>query len=486
MIKLVLFFLLQVNVHPQNAAWDRYTIIPPLGRIQSLAASDLRVFAASGQYLIFINKLNYVYEKSVFFDCELTLVGYDNYTNDLWIVCPEQIIRFNILSYTLRAYPVPEYVHGFALDVQNVYFESAKTGQRFALDKITGALTGINNFPPNLKWFRKTSQNDIRQYPFLNPYYYYDDAQVSQVPFQRYQITSIYDDGMYLYVGTDRYGLLKYNKTSWERQRIVYGPIDAYIKTVKKFDENIYFLSASGISYFQEGNREWRYLRLDRVAADLIALDSDIFLARNNRVFRTSGNLEFPVGDFTDDILALSSDSEYIYAGTRSGLFKIIKGTNNEIPFGPDRYAVYYVYPTEDAVYAGGEFALYKYSRDERNWTTVLNFGVKDIVGLKDDIYALGTNNQVMRSPDAQTDSLVPDSSWVLLPYFNIYDIDTDDDVLYCATYAGIYYYEPEASLYRVIYNLPRIYYEYVFVIDNTLIAVSGNSIYSLPLEYRD
>ena len=113
-------------------------------------------------------------------------------------------------------------------------------------------------------------------------------------------------------------------------------------------------------------------------------------------------------------------------------------------------------------------------------------YGVKDIVGLKDAVYALGTNNQIMCSSNTLTDSLTPDSGWVLLPYFNIYDIDTDNEVLYCATYAGIYYYEPESSLYRVIYNLPRIHYEYVFVIDNALITVSENSIYSLPLEFRD
>ena len=486
MIKLVLFFLLQVNIHPQNAAWDRYTIIPPLGRIESIAASDFNVFAVSGQYLLFINKLNYTFEKSVLFDCQLTLVGYDNYTNDLWVVCPQQIIRFNILSYTIRAFPIPEYIQRFAVDIQNVYLENPKTGQKFALDKITGTLTSVGNFPSNLKWFRKTSESDIRQYPFLNPYYYYDEPQVSQVPFQRYSITALFDDGMYLYVGTDRYGMLKYNKTSWEKQRIIYGPIDPYIKTVKKYDNNVYFLSASGISYFQEDARAWQYLRLDRAAADLAAVGNDILIARDNRILRTSGTLEFPIGDFTNDVLALSSDSQYIYAATRSGLFKIIRGTSNEIPFGPNRYAVYYVYPTVDAVYAGGEFALYKYDRGADQWTTVFDFGVKDIVGLKGNIYALGTNNQIMRAPHAPNDSLTADSNWVLLPYFNIYDIDADNEVLYCATYAGIYYYEPETSLYKVIYNLPRIYYDYVFVIDKALIAVAKEAIYSLPLEYRD
>lgn len=482
----VLLLLSQVNVYPQNPAWDRYTIIPPLGTIRSIAASDLNVFAASGQHLLFFNKAGYSFEKSVRFDCELQLIGYDRYTSDIWVVCPENIIRFNTLSYTFRAYPLSENILRFALDMKNVYFESVKTGQKYALDKIIGTLTNINNFPSDLKWFKTNSESDIRQYSFLNPYYYYDEPQVSQVPFERYMITSIYDDGMYLYVGTDRYGLLKYNKTSWEKQRLVYGPVDSYIKKAQKFGENVYFLCASGISYFHEMDREWKYLRLNRGAHDITALGNEIFLARNNQLLRTSGTLEFPVGGFTDDILAIASDSSYIYAATRSGLFRVAKGTTIEMPFGPQRYAVYHVYPAEDAVYVGGEFALYKYSRDERAWTTLLGFGVKDIVGLKDKIYALGTNNQIMHVPDTPSDSLALDSSWVLLPYFNIYDIDADDEVLYCATYSGVYYYEPEDALYRVIYNLPRIQYDYVAVVDNRLIAVGKNSIYSLPLEYRD
>ena len=486
MFTLALLLLSQVNVHPQNPAWDRYTTIPPLGTIQSITASDLYVFAASGQHLLFFNKPNYSFERSVRFDCELNLIGYDKYTSDIWIVCPEHIIRFNILSYTLRAYPLSENILRFAMDMKNVYFESVKGGQKYALDKIIGTLTSVSSFPADLKWFAKNSESDIRQYRFLNPYYYYDEAQVSQVPFERYSITAIYDDGMHLYVGTDRYGLLKYNKTTWAKQRLVYGPVDPYIKKVAKYGENIYFLCASGISYFHEKDQEWKYLRLNRGANDFTALGDDIFLARNNELIRTSGALEFSVGGFTNDILAIASDSSYIYAATHSGLFRIAQGTSIEMPFGPQRYAVYYVYPTEEAVYAGGEFALYKYSRDDRTWTTALGFGVKDIVRLQDDIYALGTNNQIMRVLDEPVDSLAPDSGWVLLPYFNIYDIDTDGDVLYCATYSGIYYYVPEASLYRIIYNLPRMQYDYVSVINDQLVAVGKNSIYSLPLEHRD
>jgi ligand-binding sensor domain-containing protein len=486
MIYLLLSSLLAVTIHPQNALSDHYTIIPPLGQIESITASDIQVFAGSGQYLLFFDKMSFTFQKSVFFDCTIELIGYDNYTNDLWIACPDGLIRFNIMSYSLRTYPVPTPIQRFSLDATNVYFENARTAERYALDKVLGTISSINYFPQNLRWNSKNTVSEVRNYPFLNPYYYYDDAQASQVPFERYAITALLDDGMHLYVGTDRFGMLRYNKVSWESRRVVYGPLDAQIRTVRKFDDDIYFLSVQGISYFQEDPRNWQYLRLNREAYDMTITNDGLFIARNGRVLKTSGNLEFPLYDFRSDVLTLNEDHDYLYVGTRSGLYRLKKGTSNAVPFGPDAYAVYYVYPSENAIYVAGEFALYRYDRKEMEWETAFNFGVKDIAGIGQEIYALGTNNQIMHSPRAQNDSASADTSWLLLPYFNIYDIDTDGADLYCATYAGLYYYEPSSELYKVIYNLPRIPYEHVFVISGNIIAVSRNSVYALPLEYRD
>ncbi|KPK63881.1 hypothetical protein AMJ83_05395 [candidate division WOR_3 bacterium SM23_42] len=486
MINLLLCFLLQVNIYPRNAMWDRYTIMPPLGKVKSIATSDLQVFAVSGQHLLFINKQSFTFEKSIYFDCVPELVGYDRYTNDLWIVCPDRVLRLSQTTYNLREYPISCVVYRFAIDASMLYIEGTETSEKYALDKTTGVLSNVSYFPQNLSWYKKTSPSDTREYPFLNPYYYYDDAQTSQMPFHQYAITSIYDDGMYLYVGTDQYGLLKYNKISLQNERIVHGPLDSRITTVKKSAERLYFLCTSGISSYRTGDKNWQYLRLDRVVTDIVTIDDDIFLARDNLVLRTSGSLEFPVGNFNTNVLSLGSDEDNIYVGTRSGMYKIIKGSSIEIPFGPDRYAVYYIHPTEKAVYVGGEFALYKYNKVIEGWSTIYNFGVKDIVSIENDIYSLGLNNQIIRYSDVVDDSLGTDSSWMLLPYFNIYDIDTDNDVLYCATYSGIYYYDPASATYKVIYNLPRIHYDYVFVIDERILAISKNSAYSLPLEYRD
>ena len=194
----------------------------------------------------------------------------------------------------------------------------------------------------------------------------------------------------------------------------------------------------------------------------------------------------FSISNFPTDVISLNQDEENLYIGTKTGLFKIIKGTDIPLPFGPDRYAVHAIYPTENAVYVGDDFAFYSYDRGEDSWSKVLNFGIKDIVELKNDLYLLGVNNQLIKYRTSDGDAIGADSTWILLPYFNVYDIDSDGDVLYCASYAGVYYYEPETELYKVIYNLPRVRYDYIFVMDDTLVTLSNDVIYSLPIEYRD
>jgi hypothetical protein len=486
MVSLVLCFFTQINIYPQNAAWDRYTMIAPLGRVKSIAVSNLQVFALSDDYLLFIDKNNFRLENTLYLNRIAELVGYDNYTADLWLVCRDNIIRLVTTTYNVREFPIQFPISRFAIDVEYLYFENAERGQKYALDKITGVLSAISSFPKNLIWYKKISEGDIIQYPFLSPYYYSDDIQTSQIPFHQYPITAIYDDGMNLYVGTDHFGILKYNKISWQSQRIVNGPLDSDVTRVRKIDDKIILISNSGISYFTPETGSWAYQRSRDVVVDLVYYSNHIYVARRNRVFRTAGTMEFPIGTFNKNVLSLARDEKNIYVGTHSGAFRIIEGTGEPLLFVPATQAVNIIYPTSQAIYVGGDLGMYKYDRDAEVWSTLLNFGTKDIVEIAGDIYSLGTNNQIILHPGAAKDSTATDTNWVLLPYFNIYDIDTDGTALYCATYSGVYYYEPMSASYRIIYNLPRINYEHVFVVDDRLFALSKNLIYSLPLEYRD
>ncbi len=486
MIIFLLCFLANTTIYPQNAFWDHYSLIPPLGTVKSITSSNLHVYAISDDYLLFINKQNFTFEKCVYFRCEPYLVGYDQYTNDLWVVCRDTLIRFTTTTYSLRKFPFMHLVYRLAIDASNLYVETVMTNEKYTINKATGAISSVSRFPDNLHWNKRTTASDIRKYPFLTPYYYFDDTDASQLPAQQYPITAIYDDGMYLYVGTDHYGILRYQTISWQSKRIVHGPLDGFIKQVRRDGQKIYFLSTSGISYLAHATKDWQYLRLDGRTTDFVIFNGNLLLATDNQIMRTSGALEFLHSALRTDILSLNSDTNSIYVGTRSGSFRIFKGSKDVLQFGPDQYAVYSIYPTDDAVYFGGEFALYKFDKETAAWSTVLDFGIDKIVGMHTSIYALGLNNQIIQYRSAGFDTLTPDTSWTLLPYFNIYDIDVDDEVVYCATHSGIYYYDPATTQYKVIYNLPRLKYDHVFVVNDDIFAVAEGTIYTLPVEHRD
>ena len=482
MVNLIICLLLNSTIYPQNALMDRYTVLSPLGTVKSLATSNQNLFALNDYYLLIIDKNTLDLENTVYIDEGVEMVGYDRYNTDLWFVCGDKILRFSTTSYVIREFPIHFPVSRFAIDMNYLYIEAAKTGEKYSLDKVIGTLTKITSLPQNLDWYRRISDSELRQYPFLSPYYYSDDIEISQTPFEQYPITALYDDGMYLYVGTHRYGILKYNKVSWQKERIVTGPLDADIRKIRKSDGEILFISRSGISYFSGDRRRWRYQRFRDAITDAVSYNEELYIAQRNRMLRTEGIMEFPAETFDREILTLRTDSRNIYVGTNRGAFRIVEGSGDAMVFGPTDGAVYAIHPEPQAIYLGGEFGFYRYNKEIGEWSTLLNFGTKDIVEVQENIFTLGTNNQVVRFPGAMADS----SSWELLPYFNVYDIDTDGSVIYCATYSGVYYYEPEGKHYRIIYNLPRIQYEHVYVIDNRLMAISNNVIYLLPLEYRD
>jgi hypothetical protein len=462
---------------------DRYKIIPPLGYLKSLATSPMYVFAVSDNYLLVFDKQTLSLEKSFHFNKNIKLVGYDPQYNDVWVYSTSGFVRLSVNTYSMREYFFSSIVNRFGIGKDYLYIDGPRD---YRLDKITGEVNQISAFPNDLQWHKRSTVSDIRNYAFLTPYHYYDELHESQFPNYQFNITSVYDDGMNLYVGTDRYGLLKYNKISWQKQKVVYGPLDSKIRRVKKFDDKIYFVSSSGISFYQTKQDNWKYHRFTHQVADLLLMNENFFVGFGHQIAQRSGGLMVSVRSFGSDIICLQSDNLNMYVGTNSGLYKIIRGTSEPIPFGPDRYAVHTVYPSGNAMFVGGEIGFYKYNKDTSKWSKILNRGIKDIVEVNDELFLLGVNNQLIKYQHKQENLSDTTVAWILLPYFNIYDIDADKEVLYCASYAGVYYYEPETEFYKVIYNLPRIKYDYVFVVDEDILAVSGENLFSLPIKFRD
>jgi hypothetical protein len=479
MINAVVCFILSVNTIPRNVFFDNYTVIPPLGRVKALAGSQLYLFAISDNYLGVFEKQTLRLKRAMYFDENITLAAYDQQFDELWISGASGIIRMQVSTYNISHYPVSDNFSRIGVGLDYVYLDGVHD---YSIDKRTGILNSVQAFPGDLKWFSATTQADINAYAFLSPYYYYDTPDVSQAPFEQYAITALYDDGLYLYVGTNGYGILKYDKVSWSSTRVIYGPLDSQIRKVRKLDNTYYLLTQEGISLFPQSDASWEYRRYNNEITDITALHQNIAVSFQNRISSTGGGVSITIGTVQHRILSLASDETFIYIGTTSGMYKLYKGTYEALAFGPDEYAVYVVHQNRDYVFAGGEFALYQYDRSTEQWTKALPYGTKDIVEIGDDLYVLGLNNQLLRyTPKADADT-----NWTMLPYFNINDIDTDGSVVYCASFAGAAYYDPETDLYKIIYALPRQEYRYVFVIEDNIVAVSQNNILSLPGRYRD
>jgi len=473
---LLTYSIFNLTVYPANPFFEHYEIIPQLGKVSSIATSPCYTFALVDNNLLIFDKLKLKLEKTVGFDQCFNLLGYDPQYDDIWL-CNPNVVRFNAKTYSIKEYQFSQYIKRFSITNDYLYLD---TEQKFSLNKRSGEIKAINTFPEGLSWYKKLIPAELKNYPFLNPYYYLDDPQQSQQPLREFLITAIYDDGLEVWVGTDGYGILKYNKVSWHKERLVYGPIDRRIKRIKRFKDKIYLLSPSGISYYELPRKDWHYLRFRTAPSDVIWMNNNLIISLHSTLAQIEECMIFPIKNFKDRVISLTSDDKYIYIGTHSGLYKIIQGTDTAIQFGPNKYPIYCIYPSSEAVYVGDEFAFYIYDKLKYQWSKEINHGVKEIVQIKENLYLLGLDNQLIQY---NLDAVNP---WIILPYFNIYDIATDGEVLYCAYYLGIYYYEPAKKLFKGIYNLPRIQYNYVFVANDDILAISNKNIYRLPIKYRD
>lgn len=478
----ILSTLITISITPQNPMFEKYTIIPPLGTIKAIATTPLLVCAISDNHLILFDKFNLSIEKTFVFDEEPRLVGYDQFSSDLWVITASHIVRITLSSYSIREYEGITSVSRLGIDENYLYLDGIDDR---ALNKRTGMLEILQGFPGNATWYKRTTSADIRNYPYLTPYFYSDDHVHTDAPFAQYPITAVHEDGMDLYVGTNGYGIVKYNTITLNKQRVIYGPLDLSIYQIRSSRDDLYFISSHGISRYMLDSQTWEYYRLSFPAQDVLIQQNNFVIGVNNRLSSWNGGVVITMSTAHRNILALADDDSCFYIGTRDGMYKMYKGMRDMVAFGPDRFSVNTIYGTSDHMYAGGEFALYEYERSSAIWSKTLPFGIQDITQISDKLYLLSMNNQLLSytiNDTATIDSL----QWVLLPYFNIYDIAVDQHVVYCATYAGIHYYEPLTGLYKVIYNLPREHFNYVYVVDDRILAVADNALYSLPIKYRD
>ncbi len=474
-----------LEIYPKNIFLDHYEIIPPLGKIKSISTSISKIFAISDNYLLIFDKNTLELLRTTYFNQEISLVAYDPFYDELWISSINSIIRYNISLGSVREYQFNDIVKSIGLTPDKVYILSQK---KIALDRMNGKFEIVSAFPENTIWYTIFEKKFLDNYRFLVPFFYQDDLNETNDPFYQYEITALHEDGIYLYVGTNKYGILRYNTVSLAKDRIIYGPLSTYNLKLKRFNNKYYFISEAGISSLSaNGKNVWSYFRLSRKPGDFLIVVGEYIVSFGNQLLKVDGAVSTPIINLNKKIMALSVDELSIYIGTDDGMYKILKETREPIEFGPDRYPVYVIYHYNEQIFVGGEFATYRFDQRFNRWFQIMPWGTKDICEVKSSLYFLTLGNQLIQyKPFEDSTKAENDTNVILLPYFNIYDIDSDGKSLYCATGSGINYFEPEPQLYNPVYNLPRIKYNYVAVVNEDIIAVSDNCIYRLPIKYRD
>lgn len=482
---LLSFDLQGIEIYPRNIFLDRYEIIPPLGKIKSIATSNNKLFVISDTYLLIFDKSNLRLERTVYFSEEISLIGYDPFYDELWISSIDALLRYNINLGSLREYQFRDTIKGIGFTSEEVYIQSRS---RYSLDRVSGKTKSVGNLPDNVIWYGSFDRKILDKYVFLNPFYYQDNLNETNDPFYRYEITAVYDDGMYLYVGTNQYGILKYNKVSLAKERIVYGPLSTTNLRLKKVGTEYYFISPSGFSHLSPGERnQWNYFRLSNEPGEFSIIGNEYFISFGGELKKIIGSVSIPVTDFRNNIITINFDEMNIYIGTNDGLYRLLMNTNEPFEFGPNRYPVHMIYPTPDQIFVGSENAIYRYDRVLEQWFRVMPWGARDVCELKSNLYFLTPENQLIRYyPGYDSVRDENDAPAIILPYFNILDIESDGVVLYCATGSGMNYFDPETQTYNPIYNLPRIKYNYVGIIGQDIIAIADRNIYRLPIKYRD
>lgn len=474
---MIAYFLIALQIVPANFRLDRYEIVPTLGRVAAITASPFELFVLDEQQLIILEKNDLKVKRTVVFDIPLFLMAWDQFRNELWLTGQSSLIRYNLLLGTAFEYPHHAgMVNGLAVTTDAVYFEAQET---YALQVATGTIIKVTP-PEGLTWIHPLNREDLQKKPFLSPYYYQDTPYDSRLPWTRFNITALWDDGLNLYVGTDRFGILCYNNLTWQRDRLVYGLLDRQIRQVRQAGDRIFLLTGSGLSVYDGAAGRWFYRRFDTAITDFLPVDSSLFLVSGNRVIMLSGTMVFPLYSFPVQVLTLSTDGQRYLIGTENGAFQIFKGTNEILEFGPRRYPVRTIMNLGDQIYLGTDNALYRFDSTGHTWKTIMPFGVKKILPVDSELYCLSPGHQLICChPGA-------DSQWTLLPYFNVFDIATDGAVIYCAGYNGLNYYDPATGFYKPVYRLPRVAYRHVFIVEQHLLVVADNGLYRLALADRD
>lgn len=268
-------------------------------------------------------------------DEEMIVCGYDRFEDCLWVVSPGTIQKYNPIlrrSQLFRDLGVSlNQIHSIGVSETAVWFASDR--QLLKLERETGSWVRVPLAPADVVWWGRRSllPIDSSAYPFLTPYFFVDENLV------RYEISSLADDGRYLWVGTDGHGAWRYDPVTFDEKHFAYGLSSDTVRCLARDGDSLWIGGMSGesgpITLWDRENDVFRYfdavhisgLNSNNVYAievtqEFVAFGTDQGVSLYEK--KTDEWTTYTIFDGlrSDEVISFARDSVYLFSGTRRGL----------------------------------------------------------------------------------------------------------------------------------------------------------------------
>jgi len=302
---LLLIFLLSLSL-PLNAGrynpfvWTTYK---EFTHIYSIAINMDEVYFGSDDAILRFNRIEKKWDEPItksngFDDTKVRIVAIDRNFNKLWIVSLNSVsVYIPQIAFWERKIPLVSIsltsVASIGFNRDKIFLVGkegifASNRGAYLWQRWSGAL------PQDVEWFGEKDKTDVRDYPFLVPYYAQDKY------FHRYEYTSIAVDNKDMWIGSNGYGVYYDNTYTWNGNHYSTGIANNRVDAI--FTDGKFFWlggrngTGKGITFINFHTGEGQYYRSE----DIYGMDSD-------------------------NIYAMTGNSKNIWFGTGSGLLKYNK-----------------------------------------------------------------------------------------------------------------------------------------------------------------
>lgn len=415
---LIAILLMQPQIY-REGDWITYSDF----RKVSAVSYDLRYvyFGSSGgiaRYDKFFERWGYpISVSNELVGNEILVSGYDKYLDCLWIVTPDGVQKYNQSVGSSELFPnVAQWVqgiHSIGIGEEAVWFVSDREVLKFRRED--GEWSRQTNIPVNVEWWGRKSLAllDSSRYSFLSPYYYIDPN------FVRYEITSVAKDDRYLWVGTDGYGVWRYDLITFQGEHLLYGLAKSRVDCVAKDGDSLWIGGTNGeskgITLWDRKNGKFKYFETPYIpglkSEDVHAIE----IAKGFVGFGTNEGVSlydkqdkrwwtYTIFDGlpSNKVISLERDSSYLFCGTDFGL-AVLDTKKRVVEFAPqlNNLRINDIEKMGDTILFATDHGVFFIDKTDTSWKQLLSpdnsleFGTAKMALDKSELW-FGTNDGVV------------------------------------------------------------------------------------------